>query len=434
MSVKAREHLTERVSIARLLLELSRSQRSLIILLIGVVAGLGSWVYIFSKIGANPFTSHHTVRFMVSDATGVVGKRDEVRIKGIPAGTITDVSFDHGTPVITASIESKYGQVYNNAHANLRPATALQNMYLDVVDLGSPSAGVATAGHPLPSSSTDTSVNVADVLQALDPNVRAHMAVLLRDLGGGLADRGAKLRTAFVELVPFVETAGRITEQLAARSSLTKRLVHDVGVLTGALGERQVLLHRLVTEGAKALTTLQSHAGDLSATLHELPPTLSLIQSSFTAVQAALPDLDHAVQALYPVADQLPGGLTALRRLSADAAPAVAALQTPVARLVPFSEALSPLASSLRQVIGQLSPDTGAIDHVTQALDRCTKNGAVQGFFQWTASLGKLQDVSGEVPRGDATVGLDSIAGIKSPLQAPSRPTCVTTAPLGGTP
>jgi ABC-type transporter Mla subunit MlaD len=231
-----------------------------------------------------------------------------------------------------------------------------------------------------------------------------------------------------------VDTAGRVTAQLADRSQLTRRLVHDVGVLTGALGERQELLHRLVTGGAQTLSTLESHAGDLSATLHELPPTLSLIQSSFTVLRAALPDVNQAVQALYPVADQLPGGLTAIRRLSADATPAVAALQTPVARLVPFSQALSPLASRLRQVINELSPDTGAIDHVTQALDRCTKNGAVQGFFQWTASLAKLQDASGEVPRGDATVGLDSVAGIKSPLQAPSQPTCVTTAPLGGTP
>jgi ABC-type transporter Mla subunit MlaD len=371
---------------------------------------------------------------MVSDATGVVGQRDEVRIKGIPAGTITAVSLDHGTPVLTASIQSQYGQIYNNARADLRPATALQNMYLDVIDRGSPSAGVAAAGHPLPPSSTDTSVNVADVLQALNPAVRAHMAVMLRDLGGGLADRGTKLRTAFVELVPLVETAGRVTEQLAVRSGLTKRLVHDVGVLTGALGERQEFLNRLVTGGAQTLSTLQTHAGDLSATLHQLPPTLSLVQSSLTAVRAALPNLDQAVQALYPVADQLPAGLTAIRRLSADAAPAVAALQTPVARLVPFSQALSPLASSLRQVIDQLSPDTGVIDHITQALDRCTKNGAVQGFFQWTASLGKLQDASGEVPRGDATVGLDSIAGIKSPLQMPSQPSCVTTTPLGGTP
>jgi ABC-type transporter Mla subunit MlaD len=403
-------------------------------MLIGAAAGLGSWIYIFSKIGANPFSSYHTVRFMVSDATGVVGQRDEVRIKGIPAGTITAVSLDHGTPVLTASIQSQYGQIYNNARADLRPATALQNMYLDVIDRGSPSAGVAAAGHPLPPSSTDTSVNVADVLQALNPAVRAHMAVMLRDLGGGLADRGTKLRTAFVELVPLVETAGRVTEQLAVRSGLTKRLVHDVGVLTGALGERQEFLNRLVTGGAQTLSTLQTHAGDLSATLHQLPPTLSLVQSSLTVVRAALPNLDQAVQALYPVADQLPAGLTAIRRLSADAAPAVAALQTPVARLVPFSQALSPLASSLRQVIDQLSPDTGVIDHITQALDRCTKNGAVQGFFQWTASLGKLQDASGEVPRGDATVGLDSIAGIKSPLQMPSQPSCVTTTPLGGTP
>jgi ABC-type transporter Mla subunit MlaD len=260
------------------------------------------------------------------------------------------------------------------------------------------------------------------------------MAVVLRDLGGGLADRGARLRIAFSELVPLVQTAGRITDQLARRSLLTSRLVHNFALLTGDLGRRQAALRRLVIEGSQTLGTLAASSGNLGATLQQLPPTLSVIDSSFTAVRGVLPDVNGALRALEPVAGQLPSGLTALRHLSAEAGPAVAALQTPVARLVPFAQAVKPLAANLLAAVSALQPQTGAVNHVTDALDRCTANSAIQNFFQWTTSVFKPADARGIAPRGDLSIGLDSIAGVKDPNEKPSLPTCVTTAPLGGVP
>jgi ABC-type transporter Mla subunit MlaD len=434
MTIDVRDRLAERVTLERLALELSRSRRALLVVLIGAVGGLLSWGYIFSRIGSNLVASTHTISFAVDDATGVVASRDQVRVKGIPAGTITAVKLVHGTPVLTASIDTKYGAIYNNARAQLRPATALQDMYLDIVDPGTASAGIARAGDPLPASQTDTSVNIADVLEAFNPDVREHMAVVLRDLGGGLADRGARLRIAFSELVPLVRTVGRITDQLSRRSDLTKRLVHNFALLTGELGRRQAQLRTLVIEGAQTLGTLQTSSGSLGATLAQLPPTLSAIDSSLTAVRGVLPDVNGALRALEPVAGRLPSGLTALRNLSSEAKPAVAALQTPIARLVPFAQAVKPLASNLEAAVTALAPQTGAVNHVTDALERCTANQAVQDFFQWTASVFKPADARGVAPRGDLTIGLDSIAGIKDPNEQPTQPTCVTAAPLGGIP
>ncbi len=123
---------------------------------------------------------------------------------------------------------------------------------------------------------------------------RVQLRTLLDSLGNGLRDRGASLRTAFVELVPLLRIAGNISDQLAARAPLVRRLVHNTATLTAELGGRQQQLRTLLDAGSAVLATLQASSGNLGATLDELPPTLSELQSSFATVRNVLPRLDTA--------------------------------------------------------------------------------------------------------------------------------------------
>jgi ABC-type transporter Mla subunit MlaD len=155
------------------------------------------------------------------------------------------------------------------------------------------------------------------------------------------------------------------------------------------------------------LTTLQNNSSNLAATLQELPPTMSSIDSSFSAVRGVLPRVDRAVQSLYPVAAELPGSLTALRRLSGAANPALEALLNPVQRLVPLAKGLVPLSENLNSALSSLLPQVGTFNHATDDLVRC-KIG-VQGFFQWDASMSKLGDARGAVPRGNVVFGTGNL-------------------------
>ena len=80
------------------------------------------------------------MKFEMADVTGVVPNRAEVRFYGIEAGKITDAQLIDGHAVLTATVATKFGQVYKNATAQLRPNTALEDMYLDVTNRGTPSA------------------------------------------------------------------------------------------------------------------------------------------------------------------------------------------------------------------------------------------------------------------------------------------------------
>lgn len=427
--IDVRSRRSERLSRARLELEVKRAVRPAIVVGIGALMGLACAIYIGVHVSKTLLASTYEVRFAVDDATGVVAGKNDVRYKGIPAGTITKVETAGTQPVLTVRVQEKYGRVYRDARAALRPNTALQDMYLDVLDRGTRAAGVATVDDPVPASGTSTSVNLADVLNVFRADERTRLRALLDNFGNGLRDRGASLRTAFVQAVPFLDVAGRVSDQLARRRPMTKRLVHNVALLATELRRRDAELRRLLRDGSTTLTTLKDGSGDLDATLAQLPPTLTAIDSSFGAVRGVIGDVDGAVASLRPVAGRLSASLAAVRRLNDSAAPAVRALQTPIAELVPLARSLAPLSRSLGSAVAALRPQVDTVDLVTKRASGCKRG--IQGFFQWDASMSKYGDVRGPVPRGNVAMGAQSSGVLTSPDEhAPQA--CTPGQPIGG--
>jgi ABC-type transporter Mla subunit MlaD len=314
---------------------------------------------------------------------------------------------------MTVEIRKEHGVLYRDLRAQLRPTTALQDMYLDIVDRGTPQAGEVKPDEPVPAAQTQTPVNISEVLNIFEPTERRRLRTLLDDLGNGMTDRGESLRSIFVEAVPFLEQAGEISRQLRQRRPMVARLVHNTAVLTGDLGRRETQLRRLVREGAGTLSTLRDGAGDLDATLRELPPTLTRLDRGMTAVRSVLGDVDGAVKALYPVADNLPESLSTLRSVSTDATPAVRALRRPVTRLVPLARTLAPLSADLASALQTLLPQVPTVNKVTKGAAGCKKG--IQGFFQWNASMSKFGDIRGPIPRGNVTVGAQSSGVLNDP-------------------
>jgi ABC-type transporter Mla subunit MlaD len=408
-----RDRLSERINLSLLRLELKRATRPLIVLAIGFAVAALAGQYILSHIRGGIGTTHR-VHFQVADATGVVPARAEVRFKGIQAGLVTTVDLAHGHPVISADVGTKFGPIYKNATAAVRPNTALQDMYIDITSRGTPSAGQVSSSYVIPMDQTQSSVNVAEVLDAFQPTVRAHLYDVFNQLGNGLQDRGALLRRAFVDLAPLLRIAGQVSQQLAVRADLTKSLVHDTGTLSGVLAERNSQLQNLIVAGSRSLEGLTSRGGaDLQATIHELPATLTAIDQSFGALRGVLPDVNQAVTSLYPVADNLPTSLASLRSFSASADPAVRALRTPVQKLVPLSDALRPLASSLGNALGSISPQVPDINAALHSIAGCPQ--VPYAFFNWTASVTKFEDSQGHYPRGDFGFGIDTLPTTKDP-------------------
>lgn len=404
-----RSRFTEKVNFQLAVLEAKRSLRPLAIIAIGAAVTLGGAYYIISHISGG-IGGTHQMKFEMADVTGVVPNRAEVRFYGVEAGKITNAQLVDGHAILTADVATKFGKVYKNATAELRPNTAIEDMYLDVTNRGTPSAGVAEPNYVIPSSQTVSPVNLSAVMDIFQPDVRTQLYNLLDQFGNGLADRGYALKRAFTLIAPFVKVAGNVANQLAVRATLTKQFVHNASTLSALLASRSTQLHQFVTAGTQTLQSLATEGGaPLRQTISELGSSLSTVDGAWLALHRLLPNAQAALTAIQPVASDLTGGLNSLQRFSVAARPALAKLQAPVTQLTPLANALEPVSQSLATSVTRIKPQVPDFNDVAEGSAKCI--AFIDEFFNWDYSMSKFYDDYGPFVRGNLHVGFFTLPG-----------------------
>lgn len=422
--IRVRRHMSENFSVERLRLEARRSRGPLVVYLGIVILALGAGAVILRNINVQyPWSSPQQLRVVVDNAAGVKSGLNQVRISGVQVGKITSADLVGGRAVLSVSINDGQRPVYKDARFELRPQTALEDMYLNVVDRGTPAAGSAKTGEPIEAARTRTPVSASAVLNTFNGDTRARMETLMDELGVGLGDRGDQLRDAIVEILPFLQSARQFSSSIAQRGGQTRRLVRNLRLLTEELGTRDESLRSLVRRGATTVDALSANAPALDRLLAELPGFLEDVPPAFSVVRSGLDRVDPALDELRPTAAALDDGLQALDEIVRDADPALAALRKPVRDLQPLARNLPPTARDLDRAFAALQPVALRLDRVTRKISGC-KTG-VAGFFQWNPSVFKFSDNGGTVPRGDVSQGAESAGGLIRTPNLKQYPTCV---------
>lgn len=426
-----RNRKTERITAGLLKLEAKRAAGPLTIIAIGLLVTALCGLYIVKHINGGVGATHK-MQFDVGDATGVVPSRAEVRFYGIEAGKVAEVKLEKGHAIITANVGKDFGPIYKDARAAVRPNTALQDMYIDILDRGTPQAGEADENFVVPLSQTTSPVNIAEVLNTFQPPVRTQLYTLLDQFGNGLDDRGADLRRGFAQLAPLLKIAGQTADQLAVREDLTKELVHNASVLSSTLAERSGSLHELVTSGTRTLEAASTQNGiPLHDTVHELSEALDTAHDIIFSLLEIEPKLDVIVNRLPTTVDLLPSALDDLQRLTETAGPAVQRLRPPVRSLIPLTEQLQPFSSNLETSLKRIRPQISDVDTVTTDLAACTDE--INEFFNWDLSMSKFKDDLGPFVRGNVNFGFYSVPGVEDTTYDYREP-CAGGAPIGGVP
>jgi virulence factor Mce-like protein len=391
----------------RLAIEARRSAGPLA-LLAGLIVLAG---FLFVGIAKNltfarPWQHYREVRAQFTDVKGIFPGGHQVRIHGVKVGVVSESKLVDGHPVLTLKIEDRWGPIYRDAKLQIRPVTPLQDLYVNVLDRGHPSAGEATKADVISSQQTVTPVDISRILDTFNADTRDRMTILLSELGKGLDDGGVKLRRAFAEIAPFLHVAADTTRVLAERQAAVKRVVHNFGALSDALARRDEDLSRFVTQGDATLGELARHDRALSATLGGIADLLPVMRSSFASVQALSGHLDPALNGLRPAAAELESGLRSLEALGADAEPALRALRPAVGDLRTTARTLPATSRALSSAFRRMNPQAPQLDQITQLLPGCMST--IQRFFQNTLSVFKWADANGAYPRADLTFDTDA--------------------------
>jgi len=344
----------------------------------------------------------YRVRAEFSDALGLRGQY-WVRVDGTKVGEIEDVEVTpRDTAIVTMKLDKAAAPLGEGARAAIRPANLLGEKYIQI-SRGDLSRPLADNGL-IPLSKTGVAVELDDLLNTLEPGVRARLRILINETGTALTGRGAKFNALLRELPNTVDGARQVVEQLAAENEQLGRLVDRADVAIGPVHRRREDVGRLVESTRVVLNETAVRRTRLAATVRSAPAALRAITRSLDRIDVAASKLSRATPLLRRSARPLTQTLRALPRFSASLHDPLQTARKVAPRLQRLGASggsdvrrLSPTVSSLAEFVGEIKPlvytlgRAGGVDGVLGILDNWSKAASYKDglshYFDFHVSL-----------------------------------------------
>jgi ABC-type transporter Mla subunit MlaD len=298
-----------------------------------VIVAVGFYLAFTKSI---PFTSPgYQVNATFTNAVNIA-INSPIRIAGINVGKVTDVSPAGDATTVTFTLEEEGRPIREDAAAQIRPRLFLEGNWFIDLDPGTPDAEEMPDEGTIPVSRTGTSVQVGDVLRnTLQLPQRANLQKVLAGLGTGLnatptatedltfepSVRGLSGGEALNLLYRKGEEAARGTAivnaaYLGENPNELGNLLRGLGRLTGTVNERADDVQGFVRNFAIFTGALAAESENLSETIRELAPTLTIARTSLSNLNRALPALRGFAIAITPGVNEIPETIRAVRPLT----------------------------------------------------------------------------------------------------------------------
>jgi ABC-type transporter Mla subunit MlaD len=406
----------------RLLDDPAWTVRRLASIALGLVAAAAALVVLLGS-GPGGGGDPYTVRAIFDDAAFAVGG-EEVRIAGAPVGTIGSLSVcvprkqacAPGTAykaAVTFTI-SRAGFVpfHANAFCAIRPQSLIGEKFVDC-NPGTAAApplrrirsGPGAGDYYLPVTNTSSPVDTDIVQDIYRQPVRQQFALIINELGTGLAARGSDLNAVIHRADPALGYTDQVLQILARQNRQLAQLARDSDAVLTPLARDREAIRQWVIQANTTSVASAARAQDIQASFHLLPSflrqlrplmaDLASLSDQATPVLNALsqsaPALAAQYQKLVPFADVARRSLIALGAAAQQQQPALIATIPLAKRLLHLGQAGVPSFRSLDRLTSSFDK-TGGIEDLMGVLFYGT--GATNGF-----------DSAGHYIRTEALVG-----------------------------
>jgi len=295
------------------------------------------------------FTKHipfkHGYRLKAMFATAVdIHPQSPVRIAGINVGTVSSISREGDTGLVSMEIESSGLPIHADATLKIRPRLFLEGNYFVELQPGSPTAKTLSSGATLPITQTADPVQLDQVLDALNTDTRANLQNFLQGYGDALTRKPTAAENAEQDPdVSGLNAAQALNKSYhrgpsALRSSAIdtqavtgteehdiSKLIASVGTVAAALNVHEQDLGELIVNFNSFFHSLAAQAPSLTATVAVLPGALTSLEQGFSSLAAALPPTRTFALDIIPGVRQTPAtistGLPWIEQVKASLAP-----------------------------------------------------------------------------------------------------------------
>ena len=224
----------------------------------------------------------YVVRAIFDDAS-YAATGEDVEVAGANVGSISSLGVTSSNQAaVTLTIDNPgFAPFYANAHCTIRPQSLIGDEYVNC-DPGTSSHprltriahGPGAGDHYLPVTQTSSPIN-ADIVQDLSTEpVRESLAVIIGELGTGLAARGSDLNAVIRRANPALANTDKVLKILDTQDRTLARLAtSSQQVLAPLARERRQISGFVVHADTTAVATARQ-AANISRTFHEFPSFL----------------------------------------------------------------------------------------------------------------------------------------------------------------
>jgi ABC-type transporter Mla subunit MlaD len=359
------------------------------VILVGAGVALGTGA-VGSSSGSTPA---YLVRAIFDNAAFAVAGED-VRVAGAPIGSIDSLAVVTGPggvkrAAVTIEIDNPaFTPFHTDATCAIRPQSLIGEKYVDCLPgssnfppLPKITHGPGAGSYYLPVTNTSSPID-SDIAQNIyQEPIRQRFALILNELGTGLAARGADLNAVIRRANPALGQTDKVLQILARQNRQLAQLASDsAAVLTPLKRVKRSIADWVVQSNTTAVASA-ARAPDISRSIALFPPFLRAIRPLFvqlgnlaqqgTPLMASLGQaaaaLGRQFQNLAPFARAAREPLIVLGKTSAESQPALLATLPLAHQLLKLGQTAEQPASNLERLLDSLN-NTGAIEQLMNVL------------------------------------------------------------------
>src|SRR5829696_9490522 len=293
-----------------------------------------------------------TYKVVLDNAFGLVTGAD-MKVAGVRAGKITSLDVDRKTHKAIVGFEiteEGFGSLRKDVTCETRPQSLIGEYYIDCKP-GTSSEKLAN-GATIPVEQTTSTIPIDLVNNVLRRPYRERHAIILDELGAGVAGRAEDINDVVRRASPALRETERVLAKLASQNQTLEQLIADADTTLRDLADNKRDVGRWVVETKETAAASAERRADIQAGLQRLPTFLRELRPTMDALGDASEAQTPALQNLNASADQL---------------------ATFLENLEPLSESTQVNLRSLAEASRKGRPAVKAAQPVVAELDRATK-------------------------------------------------------------
>jgi len=255
-----------------------RSRANLPVLLAYVLVGLLATAFLAAQMGGEFVFGGYRVNAIFKTGAELVAG-DDVSMSGLRVGKIESLRPMAGTTEVSMLLHQNFTPVFKDARAVIRQKNLLGEAYVEL-NRGDAAQGAIAQGGTIDEDHTLTPVEVDEVLNALDPQVRDQLNLVINTLGQATAGRGQDMNAAAADLSSVVIDLQVLAHTLATNSDHLDALIADLRKVMETLAAWHADFRAMITDWDHVMATLASREQNLQGTLVEQDRVMGILDQA----------------------------------------------------------------------------------------------------------------------------------------------------------